>query len=136
MRIDSRIIKTLQNLNYEQRGKFISLIYSEQLKEDRANIDPYILGIYEGLNIKIHKKRTGQTEKVKIIFNEITREFDNITDKDLELWRNAYPAVNLNIELNSMVAWLMANPANRKTNYEKFIINWLKKTQDRAGRLK
>jgi len=32
-----------------------------------------------------------------------------------------------------MREWLIANPSKKKTNYRKFINNWLSKTQDQGG---
>lgn len=47
-------------------------------------------------------------------------------------WGKAYPAVDVERELASAAAWLMANPANQKSNYARFLTNWLKRCQDRA----
>jgi hypothetical protein len=35
-------------------------------------------------------------------------------------------------ELHRMEAWALANPVNRKSNWQRFIVNWLTKSQDRA----
>jgi len=32
-----------------------------------------------------------------------------------------------------MAAWLVANPKQRKKNYQRFITNWLSREQDRGG---
>ena len=37
-------------------------------------------------------------------------------------------------EIKAMEAWLLANPNNTKSNYERFITNWLKRAQDKAPR--
>ena len=47
-------------------------------------------------------------------------------------WSTAYPAVDLTAELASASAWLIANPSNAKSNYARFLTNWLKRAQDRA----
>ena len=49
-----------------------------------------------------------------------------------DVWRKAYPAVDLNIEISKAAAWLAANPKNRKSNYARFLTNWLARAQDRA----
>ena len=48
-----------------------------------------------------------------------------------------YPAVDVRAELRSMKAWSISNPKNRKTaqGMKAFINNWLKRDQDRAGRI-
>lgn len=63
-----------------------------------------------------------------------SKKFINLTDEQIELWQNAYPALNVKIQLSQIAAWLIANPKNRKSNYERFITNWLKREQDRAPR--
>lgn len=49
-------------------------------------------------------------------------------------WVKAYPAVNIDTELSSASAWLIANPKNQKSNYARFLTNWLTRAQDKAGR--
>ena len=82
-------------------------------------------------NKKEETKKTAATPK--IIFNFGTAEFENITEKDNTIWRKAYPACDIEAELNKMAAWLSANPTRKKSNYKKFITNWLSRQQDRGG---
>jgi predicted phage replisome organizer len=70
---------------------------------------------------------------LKINFSYEKDEWENITEMDLEQWRIAYPACNVEAELNRMHMWLKANPTKRKGNYRKFITNWLSRTQDKGG---
>ncbi len=58
--------------------------------------------------------------------------WDGVASNDLALWRAAYPAVDITAELLAAFAWTQANPANRKSNYRRFLTNWLKRAQDRA----
>jgi len=74
--------------------------------------------------------------KEKISFSKSEIEFQGITEKHIGLWGCAYPAVNLDAELNAMCAWLDANPKNKKSDYLRFITNWLKRAQDKAGRVR
>ena len=48
-------------------------------------------------------------------------------------WAKAYPAVDLDTEIAKAAAWLLANPKNAKSNYARFLTNWLTKAQDKAG---
>lgn len=50
-------------------------------------------------------------------------------------WRFAYPACDLKAELAKAHAWLLANPKNRKSNYARFMQNWLQRAQDKAPAL-
>ncbi|WP_053764685.1 phage replisome organizer N-terminal domain-containing protein [Leptospirillum ferriphilum] len=84
------------------------------------------------------KNESGSThdtprEKTPTIdFDFSTGEFSNITEKHLQIWTKAYPAVDISTELQRMAAWLIANPKNRKSNYPRFITNWLTRAQDRS----
>ena len=60
------------------------------------------------------------------------REWLGITPEKLEMWGRAYPAIDLQIELSKAFAWTVANPNNRKSNWERFLTSWFNKAQDRA----
>jgi hypothetical protein len=47
-------------------------------------------------------------------------------------WDEAYPATNVTTELAKAASWLLANPKNAKSNYARFLTNWLARAQDRA----
>jgi hypothetical protein len=47
-------------------------------------------------------------------------------------WLAAYPAVDVDGELTKAAVWLIANPKNAKSNYARFLSNWLTRAQDRA----
>jgi len=68
----------------------------------------------------------------KIIFNNKTFKFENIPKEKIEKWKEAFPNCNVDIELKKMEAWLMANPKNKKVNYERFIVNWFSRAMGRA----
>jgi hypothetical protein len=71
-------------------------------------------------------------EKKKIIFCWERFRFDNVTPDDLFLWRQTYPAIEIEAEIRKAEAWLKANPKNKKKNYERFVNNWLSRAQERA----
>ena len=72
-------------------------------------------------------------KKAKINFNFETGKWENITEKDKELWREAYPACDIKLELAKMADWLLSNPDKKKKNYRRFITNWLSRTQEKGG---
>jgi len=72
-------------------------------------------------------------EKQQIIFSFKEKGWKNITKDHIKVWEKAYPACDINLELAQMEAWLLANPDKKKSQYERFINNWLKKSQDRGG---
>lgn len=66
---------------------------------------------------------------------EFTNKWENITEEHRATWKVAYPALNLDQELAKMQSWISANPKNRKSNWERFIMNWLSKAQDKAPKI-
>jgi hypothetical protein len=57
-----------------------------------------------------------------------------IDDAAKARWRAAYPACDLERQLAAMDTWLRANSKRaHKSNWERFIVNWLTKQQDRGG---
>ena len=70
---------------------------------------------------------------IQLILNDKT--FYDVPMDKLALWREAYPAVDIEQELQKMRAWLDSNPTRRKTRkgIDRFINNWLAKSQD-SGR--
>ena len=60
-----------------------------------------------------------------------------ITDADRQAWATAYPACTLDIELVRAAEWLKANPTRaRKSNWRKFIVGWLTRSQDKGGTIR
>ncbi len=70
----------------------------------------------------------------KVYFNPETQRWDNITENMVALWERAYPACDMERELTKMAAWILSNPKKgKKSNYSKFITNWLSREQDKGG---
>lgn len=62
------------------------------------------------------------------------KSFSGITGQDREQWAEAFPAVEIDVELARAHAWLVANPKKaRRSNWRKFIFDWLSRSQDRGG---
>ena len=69
-----------------------------------------------------------------ISFNTINNTWEGITDADMKGWAEAYPACDITSEFAKMREWMLANPKKaKKSNYRRFIVNWLSKAQDRGG---
>lgn len=69
-----------------------------------------------------------------ISFDFSSLNWKGIEDQDVKGWEEAYPAVDVKQELLKMREWIKANPQKgRKSNYRRFIANWLRKEQDRGG---
>ena len=72
-------------------------------------------------------------QKLPIYFNFDSTKWENIPEEKIELWKEAYPACQILIELKKMAVWLIENPTKRKKNYGAFIARWLSKCQDAGG---
>lgn len=72
----------------------------------------------------------------KVEFDFLKGEFVGITEQDELRWQEAYPAVPIPPAIAQAAAWLKANPANKKSNYERFLVGWFKRDQDRAARVR
>lgn len=80
------------------------------------------------LNDKNHRPKPP-----KINFDFKTSKWENIKPEDIKIWTEAYPACDMKIEFAKMTSWLLSNPSKKKSNYKKFINNWLSRTQDKGG---
>jgi len=88
--------------------------------------------LYLSLSLKLRKEGKG-IHSEGIDFDFQTRKFLNITIEDKAGWKDAFPAVDVEQELRKMREWLLANPTKKKSNYRKFITNWLSREQDKGG---
>lgn len=69
---------------------------------------------------------------IQIVLND--KSFFNINQKQVDEWKELFPAVDIIQELRKMRAWCDANPDRRKTKrgINRFIVSWLSKEQDRG----
>lgn len=69
-----------------------------------------------------------------IIFNFKSSSWEGIGEGDIAKWQEAYPACDIKIELARMREWILSNKQKgKKSNWRRFITNWLSRTQDRGG---
>lgn len=68
-----------------------------------------------------------------INFSFSSLNWEGIGEGDKKAWGEAYPACDIKAELLKMAEWIKANPTKRKSNWKKFIVNWLTRTQDKGG---
>lgn len=82
------------------------------------------------------KRRTRSRPKDAIRWDS-EHGWHGITDTDRTTWATAYPACKLDIELVRATEWLKANPTKaRKSNWRKFLVGWLTRSQDRGGTIR
>lgn len=82
-------------------------------------------------NKKKSPNKTGKPEKM--FFDYENYVIQNVSEKDLEKWKEAYPAVDIDLEIKRAEIWLKANPAKRKKNIDAFLTRWFSKSQERGG---
>ena len=82
---------------------------------------------------EVKGRKEGIEEVVSIIFNFEIGKFESIKEKDIKRWEQTYPACDIKQELLYMADWLISNPSKKKSNYARFISNWLRKQQDQGG---
>ena len=78
--------------------------------------------------------RVSSPARKGIVFDYDAGRFQQVPPELVEKWQQAYPAVDVLSELRRMETWASANPVNRKSNWQRFIVNWLTRAQERAGR--
>lgn len=64
----------------------------------------------------------------------VNGKWQGITDQTLEAWSLAYPAVDIQSELNKAAAWIISNPTMApRTQFSRFLLTWFSRTQDRSS---
>ena len=87
------------------------------------------------VDVDVDVERDVDIEKKKNIYYDVaSRRWRGIEAVDMESWATAYPACDINTELAKAGEWILANPTKgKKSNYRRFIVNWLSRSQDRGG---
>jgi len=80
-----------------------------------------------------NKYKKGKKEK-NITYNHSSSNWEGILEEDKKAWQEAYPACDIDIELAKMREWVKgAGAKGHKSQWRKFITNWLSRNQDRGG---
>ncbi len=77
----------------------------------------------------------GQTDPLppQIEFNFETSKFENVTDEQVELWQEAFPASDVRGQILKAAIWAAANPKKRKKDWKRFLGNWVGRNQEQGG---
>jgi hypothetical protein len=90
-------------------------------------------GTHDTQEEKKNKKKEKKERPPAIDFEFETGSWRNVTTRDRDLWAKAYPAVDLDSQLARAAAWLSSNPDKKKSDYKRFLNNWLNRAQDKGG---
>ena len=84
-----------------------------------------------------HGPRRKRSQPKDSIGWSVESGWQGITDQHRQAWATAYPACTLDIELVRATEWLIANPTKaRKSNWRRFLVSWLTRSQDRGGTIR
>lgn len=133
------LVPNLQNVQKPCTGnEYTGNLYAENRKTENAGTN----NINININSINNKKNTISPEPDKsapnpsgILIQLNDKSFYDVPLEKIALWEETYPAVDIRQELKKMVAWCDSNPTKRKTRrgIERFINNWLSRTQDSGG---
>ena len=65
--------------------------------------------------------------------DRVNKYYDNIPEKLMATWEQAYPNVNIKQELLNMRAWLLSNTNKAKKNFNRFSNQWLLRAMQNGG---
>ncbi len=146
--------------NYVRCDRYTKSIHVDEMNSLSLENGIYCIGIPDDIpndiptvstdKIRIDKSRLDKSRADNIICSEPDKSAPNqsgiliiLNDKSyydvplekITMWKATYPAVDVEQELRKMGAWCDSNPTRRKTKrgIEKFINNWLSRTQDSGG---
>lgn len=75
-----------------------------------------------------------KSKKYRITFDRDKWEFIGITEEDIDLWAEAYPAVDLDAEVKRAKVWIKkAGARGYKSDWFKFLSGWFERAQERGG---
>jgi predicted phage replisome organizer len=133
IREQNRLRKSRQRSNQKLLSRDSHVTCPEEVTPGHA------LELDSELDIDTEKKekiaQTRRTESKQAMFYDFTSSlWYGIEDDQVALWQEAYPAVDVELELRQMGEWCKTNGAKgKKQNWGRFIVNWLKRAQDRGG---
>ena len=120
----------------EERGEtVVSFAESDKIAPGTTtkNPEPYPLKSGESETEPIPEPlKPVKTKKPKLTWNFAIGQWENLEETQATIWISAFPAINIEQEMARAGAWLSSNPKNRKTDYLRYLNNWLSRAQDRA----
>src|SRR3990167_5516067 len=61
-------------------------------------------------------------------------KWTGITEEQMQVWKEAYPAVNIEEQLRMAAAWIVSNPNEApRSNFARFLNSWMERHQNRAA---
>ena len=146
--MNAAYIKRVAYLNSEP--DFSSLLATDfiEIIEESGNASDVLAERYRDASLEKRREEKNRKEtplaadaprrqqKKSIVFDFQSGNFKGITEDDELRWQEAYPAVPIPPAIAQAAAWAKANPANRKSNWERFLVNWFNRAQQTAPRVR
>ena len=65
--------------------------------------------------------------------DRVNKFYDNIPDTLLDMWKKAYPNVDIKSECEKARVWLLSNTRRIRKDFKKFTNNWLSRAGENGG---
>lgn len=92
------------------------------------------LKVQEIVETALDKKLSEYGLKKKAKLEISNGKLTGITEQQMQVWKEAYPAVDIQSELRGMAAWIVSNPTLApKSQVGRFANTWLSRSQNRAS---
>lgn len=116
---------------YQDNNCNTNQIINQQLTSNQPATNQQLTTNKNDKNDKNDKNYIIAQNNKKILF---CAESNKLTgyDQYVPKWKETYPALDIKYQISKMETWLMEHPKNRKSNYLRFMGNWLRKAQDSA----
>ena len=73
-----------------------------------------------------------QGKKPKLQF--VNGKWTGLTDEQIQVWKSAYPAIDVDREISKAAAWIVSNPQDApRSNFARFLNSWMERNQNRAA---
>ena len=132
--------ETVKNIiaDYEEQNGTLSYSNEKQNENENENENENDVSYHDTGDESSNDSYDDTSESCSVFLPLIDGTNYGVKEADVQKWVAAYPAVDVMQELHKMIAWLDANPKNRKTakGIKRFIIGWLGRTQDKAPKQK
>ena len=83
-------------------------------------------------HIAIKPKRVTPKPTYTVSLDRDARAWVGIPEGMIGAWAKAYPGINVPIEMERAMLWALANPAQTKANWLRFLTNWYARAQERS----
>lgn len=94
---------------------------------------PTLRRLFGVMGTALDGKKKRQIPVRTVVFDREAGEIRGITEKLLQSWRAAYPAISVEDGIRQAKAWLMSHPTNEKKDIPKFLNGWLSRNNAKAS---